>query len=304
MNDTDALPASLLAEIETVAIELAHLAGAQIADTLGKEIVVAYKREATSGNIEPTNPVSEVDHAVEAMIRERVGARFPGHALVGEEVLLQPDPNAEFAWVIDPIDGTSNFVNGFPLFAASIGVLYRGVPIAGAIWCSTSHALRSGVYHARRGGPLMFEGVEVPHGRPSSGVRRRLVARPGGAPGRLTRWDTRVTGSTCIECAFVAAGIFDGSLFWGPFIWDVAAGVLLLQAAGLEVWTLQGRTWSRFERFEVPSKISEDRVATLRDWRQAIAAGTAEAVAPNLRERRNRFWRYRARFRRFVMRFL
>jgi myo-inositol-1(or 4)-monophosphatase len=61
-------------------------------------------------------------------------------------------------WAIDPIDGTTNFVNGFPLFAASIGMLHRGCPVVGAIWCSTSYALRAGVYHARAGGALRFEG--------------------------------------------------------------------------------------------------------------------------------------------------
>jgi myo-inositol-1(or 4)-monophosphatase len=296
--------ADLLAELEDLAVELAHLAGAQIADTLGTEIVVEYKRESQRGGIEPTNPVSEVDRAVEAMIRERVGARFPDHAIVGEEVELHPDPSMEWVWVIDPVDGTTNFVNGFPLFAASIGVLHRGVPVVGAIWCATSHELRSGVYHAHTGSPLLFEGREVPNGRPSTGVRRRLLARPGGAPGRLDRWDTRVTGSTCIECAFVAAGIFVGGAFFGPYVWDVAAGVVLLRAAGLEVWTQRDRRWVPFERFEAPARVTEDRVPTLRDWRQALAIGTADGVAPTLRERRGRMWRYRMRLRRFVLRIL
>ncbi|HRC63395.1 MAG TPA: inositol monophosphatase family protein, partial [Dehalococcoidia bacterium] len=147
---------ALLEEIEAVAVELAHLAGAEIDSALGREIVVEYKSASKKGNVEPTNPVSEVDHAVEALVRERLALRFPGHGIIGEEVELQPDPTRDFVWVIDPVDGTTNFVNGFPLFAASIGVLHRGVPVAGAIWCSTGHELRSGVYHARAGGPLRF----------------------------------------------------------------------------------------------------------------------------------------------------
>ena len=304
MHETRALSPALLAEIEALAVALAQRAGAQITDTLGSAISVEYKREGVRGDVAPTNPVSEVDHAVEAMIRERVGERFPGHGIIGEEVEIHPDPAIEFLWVIDPVDGTTNFVNGFPLFAASIGVLQHGVPVAGAIWCATSHELRAGVYHARRGGPLLFEGNPVPASRPSSGVRRRLLARPGGAPPRLAQWDTRVTGSTAIECAFVAAGIFAAGTFWGPFVWDVAAGVVLLHAAGLEVWTLQGRAWRRFERFEVPARVREDRPPTLRDWRQALAIGTPEGVAPTLLERRTRWWRVRARIRRAVLRYV
>ncbi len=294
----------MLAEIEDLAVELAHLAGAEITDTLGREIVVEYKSEPRNAETAPTNPVSEVDRAVEQLIRTRVAERFAGHAVIGEEDDVQPDPAVEYLWVIDPVDGTTNFVNGFPLFAASIGVLHRGVPVVGAIWCSTSHELRSGVYHARTGGALLFEGREVPASRPSTGVRRRLVAQPGGAPGRLAQWDTRVTGSTAIECAFVAAGIFMSGAFFGPYVWDVAGGVVLLKAAGLEVWELRRGEWRPFERFEAPATVRGNRAPTLRDWRQALAIGTSEAVAPTLRDRRGRMWRYRAWFRRFVMRFL
>lgn len=304
MNENRTPSLDLFADLEALAVELARRAGAQIMDTLGNAITVEYKREGASGNVAPTNPVSDVDRAVEAMIREAVGARFPGHGIIGEEVELQPDPSVEFLWVIDPVDGTSNFVNGYPMFAACIGVLQHGLPVAGAIWCSTSHQLRAGVYHAHRGGPLLFDGETVQASRPSTGVRRRLIARPGGAPPRLAQWDTRVTGSTAIECAFVSSGIFQAATFWGPFVWDVAAGVVLIEAAGLEVWMLQGREWRRFERFEVPARVREDRPPTLRDWRQALVLGTSEGVAPTLREHRNRAWRVRARIRRWVMRYL
>ena len=60
--------------------------------------------------------------------------RFPDHGIIGEEVSESADPDCEYVWVVDPIDGTSNFVNGFPLFASSIGVLHQGRPIIGAVW--------------------------------------------------------------------------------------------------------------------------------------------------------------------------
>lgn len=277
-----------------MAVELAHLAGAKMTSTLGQEITVEYK-QAGRGKERPTNPVSDVDQAVEALVRQRIGERFPDHGIIGEEVDLQPDPDREFLWVIDPVDGTTNFVNGFPLFAASVGVLHRGRPVAGAIWCSTGHELQAGVYHARAGGQLRFEGRAVPRNRPSVGVRRRLVAGPGGAAGRASQWDIRVTGSAAIECAFVAAGIFTSTVFWGLFVWDVAAGVVLVRAAGLEVWTRDSKGWKPLERFEAPAKIREDRPPTLRDWRQPLVVGSDEAAAEIRRGDRGPSWWWRVR---------
>ena len=293
-----------LGEIEELAVELARLAGAEIMNTLGSAIVVEYKASERNGPEDHANPVSEVDNAVEALIRERVGARFPSHGIIGEEIDLHPDPTLEYVWVIDPVDGTTNFINGYPLFCASIGVLHHGVPVVGAIWCSTGHELRTGVYHAHMGGPLLFEGRPVPANRPSTGVQRRLAARPGGLPGRRQRWDTRVTGSTAIECAFVAAGIFISGMFWAPYVWDVAAGVVLARAAGFEVWWHDGKRWLPLERFEAPATVRADRAPSVRDWKRPLTLGTPEGIAPNLEMARDWRWRLRGRLRRWATRWL
>ena len=286
----------LLAEIEEAALDLARLAGAEITDALQREISVEYKTEAR-GDSAPTDPVSDVDRAVEQLLRERLRERFPDHGIVGEEVDEHPSPDREFLWVVDPVDGTTNFVNGFPLFASSIGVLHRGRPVVGAVWCSTSHELRPGVYHARLGGRLYFEQRPVTPGRPASGVSRQLAAAPDGAAGRLRGWDNRVTGSAAIECAFVAAGIFNSALFWAVRLWDVAAGATLLRAADREVWVRGRGGWAPLERFEPPSRIREDREPTLRDWRQPLLAGEREAVELlSQRARGPSLWR-RLRFR-------
>ncbi|MBM4416269.1 MAG: inositol monophosphatase [Chloroflexi bacterium] len=294
LQGDEPMPEALLVALEALAAELAALAGAEIAQTLGREIAVEYKDPAR-GAPDASNPVSEVDRAVEDLIRERVGERFPQHGIVGEEVELHPDPAHEFLWVIDPVDGTTNFVNGFPLFSASVGVLHRGRPVAGAIWCSTSHELRAGVYHAHAGGALRFDARAVPTGRPSTGVRRRVMAAPGGAPGRMTHWDTRVTGSTAIECAFVAAGIFVAARFWNPALWDVAAGVVLVRAAGLEAWVREGNRWQPLEAFAAPASVREERTPTLRDWHRPLVIGQADAVAALLDRARRPPWSRRLR---------
>src|SRR3954454_17372335 len=121
------LPDSLLEEIEGTAVELARVAGAEIETALGRVLAVRYKGDGTA----TTDPVSEVDHHVEVVIRARLGERFPDHAIIGEEIDEGAAEARELTWVVDPIDGTANFVNGFPLFAASVGVLHHGRPPGG-----------------------------------------------------------------------------------------------------------------------------------------------------------------------------
>ena len=295
-----------LREIEAVAVELARMAGERIQETLTREIAVEYKDEGTDGR-PPSNPVSEVDRAVEQFLRERLGERFPDHGIIGEEIDSHPDRDDAFVWAVDPVDGTTNFINGFPLYAVSIGVLHHGLPVVGAIWCSTGHALRPGVYHAHRGGALCFEGEPMPTGRPASGVSRKLGAGPAGSPGRFRGWDIRVTGSAAIECAFVAAGIFQYAVFTAPSIWDVAGGVCLAQSAGVSVMTNGTRGVEDFGRFEAPAEVQADREPSLRDWRQFIVMGSPEAtggIGEMMSRRRNRvmfrvrrvLWRFAARF--------
>ena len=277
-GELSALNAEVLADIEQVAVELARVAGAEITTSLTRTFTVKYKTSAP-GQTAPTDPVSEIDHNVEVFIRKRLAEHFPNHDIIGEEVDLHPGAEHDFIWVIDPIDGTTNFINNFPLFAASIGVLYRGYPIVGALWCSTSHELRSGVYHAYRGGALRFEGHSLEGKGRNPGIKRYLVGDPGGSVSRAAGWDTRVTGSASIECAFVATGILTAARFNKPWIWDVAAGVALIQAAGGEVWTQDQNKWVPLDRFLPPAEIVEQRQATLRDWNQSLILGTPEAVA-------------------------
>lgn len=272
-----------LERLEALAVDLARESGQVVTEALTREILVDYKKDAR-GREQDIDPVSEVDRAVEASVREHVLAQFPDHVILGEEGTDHPDQEAEWTWVVDPVDGTANFVNGFPLFAVSIGVLHRGRPVVGALWCGSTHALRAGVYHAHEGGRLMFEGEEVPHERQTV-VRRTLAAAPGGSPAGTKLWDHRVTGSIALECAFVAAGILVSAPFWGPKVWDIAGGLALVKAAGREVWIRNGSGWEPFERFEPPRELppaarrrEPDRTPSLRDWRRSVIIGTPEAT--------------------------
>jgi myo-inositol-1(or 4)-monophosphatase len=269
------LPADVLVEIERTAVEFAQLAGEEIVRALSRTLEVRYK-SGPAGSVSLKDPVSEVDHEVERLIRLRLAETFPEHDIVGEEVEERTGREHDVVWVIDPIDGTTNFVNGFPLFAASIGVLCRGQPVAGALWCSTGHLLRHGVYHARLGAPLRFDGEPL-EARRNLAVRRGLVGEPEATSGGDLPWDTRKTGSAAIECAFVAAGLLEVARFERPNVWDVGGGVALVRAAGGEVRTRTGAGWVPLDRFEA-SRSGEDAPADLRGWRQPVIVGERSAV--------------------------
>jgi myo-inositol-1(or 4)-monophosphatase len=273
--EAPALSAALLAELEATAVELAQLAGTEIENTLGKVLAVEYKGKPAKAAL-LRDPVSEVDRNVELLIRARLADRFPDHDILGEESEERPGRESDFVWAVDPVDGTTNFVNGFPMFAASIGVLHRHLPVVGAIWCSATHALRAGVYHACLGGKLQFEGETIEHvGKP--GVRRWLAGEPEATRIEGLPWDVRKTGSAAIECAFVAAGLLHVARFERPNVWDIAGGLPLVRATGGVVLAGTERGWAEFDRFEAVHH-SDKALADLRHWRRPLIIGQREAV--------------------------
>jgi myo-inositol-1(or 4)-monophosphatase len=272
-NVQDLPPANDLDRIESLAVELANIAGAEIESALGGIFTVRYKTGAAESALW-RDPVSEVDHKVEKIIRERIAEQFPDHGIIGEEMKAQPSRDSAFIWAVDPIDGTTNFINGFPMFAASIGVLHNRRPVVGAVWCATSHALRAGVYHAREGGSLRFEGSDVtPKANPA--VRSGLAGVPL-IKAEDMPWETRKTGSAAIECAMVAAGLLRVARFSNPNIWDVAGGLALVKAARGVVRQKAGETWQPMDQFE-PGKGPDDKTG-IRYWRRSIVIGTPDAV--------------------------
>ncbi len=256
--------------VELLAVELATLAGAEISAALSRGLMISYKGEPGTFR----DPVSEVDRNVEILIRARLSHQFPGHAVLGEEIDERSDAASEVVWTIDPVDGTNNFINGFPWFSASIGVLHRGMPVVGATWCSTSHVLRPGVYHARAGEPLRFDGQAV-NCTPAPTVRRRLAGSPG-LGSQNTPWDNRKTGSAAMECAFVAAGPLQLARFENPFIWDVAGGMALALAAGREIRVRDKAGWIPFDGFSAPN--ARGLAVVSRTWRKSVLIGEPEAV--------------------------
>ncbi|WP_256959863.1 inositol monophosphatase family protein [Sphingobium sp. Z007] len=270
MTPAEPMPTpDLHARMEAVAVELATIGGREILATLGSLMAVQYKGDDDAIAL-MRDPVSEVDSRVEAMIRSHLANHFPDHGIIGEEMAIQPGLVSDFVWAVDPIDGTSNFINGFPLFASSVGVLYRGVPIVGALWCSTSHLLAPGVYHGGGGAGLRFEGEQVSR-MPNPAVRKRLAGDPHGQSG-VGPWDGRKTGSAAIECAFVAAGLLQVARFATPNIWDVAGGIALAHASGASVFQEDDGNWEPFASFGV-------QLTQMAQWRHPLILGTPEDAA-------------------------
>jgi len=267
----DELDTKVKETLATAATRLAHNAGEYIFAAYVQPPVVQFKPPGP-GEAPHSNPVSATDRAVEHLVREGIAAEFPDHVIIGEEHGASIGRQSPFTWVIDPVDGTTNFINGLPLFAASIGVLYRGWPVAGAIWCSCSHTFAPGTYHACAGGPLQFSGTVLR--RRAQGDWRGLASEPGRAPMYGALWDTRVLGCSTIEFAFVAAGLLSFAYIARPKLWDVAAGLVLLQSAGCHAVVPHATGWRTLLYFGT----SEDDATVLSRWSEPVLLGDELAL--------------------------
>lgn len=197
---------------------------------------------------------TEVDLAIErqvvAALEETTGIGVHGEEFGGAAL------DAEWVWVLDPIDGTFNYAAGSPMAAILLGLLRDGEPVAGLTWLPFVDQR----YTAIKGGPLLVNGIDHPPLARTSladsivGFGTFNVEWGGRFPGRyrLSALENisrvcskmRMHGSTGIDMAYVGAGILGASVSFGGHVWDHAAGVALVRAAGGEVTDLAGRPWT------------------------------------------------------------
>ena len=275
-----------LTELESFAYECAEKAGKLIIDSLEDELIINYKISSSNEKNSLDNPVSDIDQKVENLIHDLVISRFPDHGILGEETAEQVNQDAEYMWIIDPIDGTTNFINQFPLFCVSIGILFNNRPVIGAIWCSTSHLLETGVYHAYLGSGLYFNKKPLKQSK-NSNLKRRISAAPGGTISSIQNIENRNTGSAAIELAFVAAGIFQTAQFYSLRIWDLAAGILLVKESGREVLIKEGKDFKNFTEFTIPSSAKRNSMPSLRDWKEHILIGNKKSLEQLILKKQN-----------------
>ena len=119
---------SLLLSLEEHATTLARQAGTLLLDLFQRKLLVEYKSKGQR------DPVTEADRKAEELLTAGIQQHFPQHGILSEETQEPYGIKRDFVWVVDPLDGTTNFMNRYPFFGVSIGVLYRGVPVAGALF--------------------------------------------------------------------------------------------------------------------------------------------------------------------------
>lgn len=184
--------------------------------------------------------VTTADEEIERLLRARIMAAYPQHGILGEEG-KNHQTSAEYLWAIDPIDGTGAFVSGLPIFGISIGLLRHGHPVLGCFYMPVLDEW----YEAGLGGPARFNGAPIEVLRhdlldseaficvPSNVHRRYTINYPG---------KVRSLGSMAAYVCYVARGTAAGAVIGRPRLWDVAAGLAILERAGGGARLLRSRT--------------------------------------------------------------
>jgi myo-inositol-1(or 4)-monophosphatase len=226
------------AELLGLAESIARETGALLLERFAQE------RRGVVSKTSPTDLVSQADLDAEGLIRDRLAAARPHDAILGEEGDdYVPDEPSGLRWVVDPLDGTTNFLFGIPQWAVSVAVEDEHGAIAGVVF----DAPRGELWAATRGGAATVDGVPV-SGSTREDLATALVATGFGYDAEVRETqaevigrvlpqvrDLRRAGAAALDLAWTAAGRYDAYFERGVQPWDVAAGRLLCERAGLSV---------------------------------------------------------------------
>jgi myo-inositol-1(or 4)-monophosphatase len=261
--------------------EIAREAGALLMGYFCQHVKVEYKGDA--------DLVTVADRNSEILIRERLRQHWPTHDILGEEGGLQ-DTGSDYRWYVDPLDGTTNFAHGFPVFCVSMGLDYRGSRIAGVIYDPTRDELfaaeqGSGAYlnqqriHVSKTAKLSecLLGTGFPshkrHQNPNIFFYHQLTLHTHGV---------RRAGSAALDLCCVACGRYDGFWEFNLNPWDTAAGVLIVQEAGGMVTDFKGGPFQLHSR-ETMASNGLVHPALLNEFEQILSGQDLEPL-PDLQE--------------------
>jgi myo-inositol-1(or 4)-monophosphatase len=218
---------------------MAREAGALLMSHFNRQIKIEYKGDA--------DLVTVADRKSEALIMEKLRAQFPDHDVMGEEG-ARIENGSDYKWYIDPLDGTTNFAHGFPVFCVSLGVQFKGQSAAGVIYDPTRDemfAAAAGKGATLNGNPIRVSetsrladsliGTGFPshkrHKNPNIHFYHQITLRSHGV---------RRAGSAALDLCNVAAGRFEGFWEFNLNPWDTAAGVVIAEEAGARITDFSG----------------------------------------------------------------
>ena len=219
--------------------QIAREAGRLLMKYFEQRVNIEYKGEA--------DLVTEADRASEKLILERIRQQWPGHDVVGEEG-ARIETGSDYRWYVDPLDGTTNFAHGFPVFCVSLALTFQGRRKAGVLYDPT----RDELFAAEAGRGAFLNGRKIAVSKVTQ-LRQCLVAT--GFPSHkrhknpniffyhqltLHTHGVRRAGSAALDLACVACGRFDGFWEFNLNAWDTAAGILIVEEAGGKVTDFSG----------------------------------------------------------------
>ena len=292
---------ALAEEIEQFAVEIARGAGKILAGHFGRQIQVEFKDE------HERDPVTAADKETQEYLTAEIAKRFPDHGVLGEEGTKEDKESEELArdilWVLDPLDGTTNYMNGLPVFASSIGVIYRGWPIAAAVYIPWPTGSDAGtedgfVLHCHKGGGCFADDLPVSVYMSDEPVPSRLIGVPGyfgvgqGFTGKLAgkAGEVRTTGSIAYELAMTARGVLQYAMFGAPRLWDMVGGALsVVEAGGVVMTRFRGeKVWHPMESLIPTWETKTPTMKELRNWVAPLVVGNpkvAPLIADNVKRR-------------------
>jgi myo-inositol-1(or 4)-monophosphatase len=226
----------------------ARIAGAIQLEGLKRDLQVLTKSS-------PIDLVTEIDRNCEAEIVRQILQNYPDHQILAEEGTTG-GKNPDFCWIIDPLDGTTNYTHRYPNFAVSIGLQYKGELAVGVIY----EPVRDEMFTATAGGGAFLNNERIKVSKTATLSKALLGSGlPGGKAinqSMLEAWErisaccqgVRRDGSAALDLCYVACGRYDGYWERPLFIWDIAAGALIVQEAGGQVSNFDGTQLDLYKR--------------------------------------------------------
>ena len=208
----------------------------------------------------PSNFVSNADTKAEKIIIEELMKAKKNYSIISEEDGSKINSDSENVWIIDPIDGTSNFLHGIPHFAISIALKSNNEIISGLIY----DPIKDEMFYAEKNNGAFFNNQRIKVSKKKE-IENCLFAT-GGKEKVIPDFITRKTGSAALDMAYVAAGRYDGYFQNNLNLWDVAAGIIIIKEAGGIVNEINLSNHSNIKIIASSSRINEKMLEKLKNF--------------------------------------